>query len=175
MSELEQRVTDLEAQVRCLEAGLTAMASSPGSVSPAVEAPQAAPDIDEQQSDPVQGTIGYQGNASWGGGVQWKIRWAAEGIAALPLPSAAGVLNAIGHPGRAAIVRTLLTAPATAAELQESAALNSAGQLYHHLRTLTAAGLVEQDGRGRYRVPGAKLIPVSVLLLAASDIAGALQ
>ncbi len=70
----------------------------------------------------------------------------------LPASATAEVLAALGHPVRLALVRRLLGGPATAAELQEAGELSSTGQVYHHLRALTAARVVEQDGRS-FRVP----------------------
>lgn len=73
-----------------------------------------------------------------------------------------------------ALVRHLLAGPAGTNELVEAAELSSTGQLYHHLRTLTAARVVEQDG-WRYRVPTTGVVPVLVALLAAADLGGALR
>jgi hypothetical protein len=51
----------------------------------------------------------------------------------------------------------------------------STGQLYHHLRSLTHCGIVEQDGRGSYRVAPRAVVPALVLLTAAADVAGQLR
>lgn len=84
-----------------------------------------------------------------------------------------------GRPGRRRPhprVRSLLAdGPRSTSALQEAAELASTGQLYHHLRTLTHSGLVEQDGRGSYRVNGRAVVPVLVLLTAAADVAGQLR
>jgi hypothetical protein len=48
------------------------------------------------------------------------------------------------------------------------------GQLYHHPRSLTHCGLVEQDGRGSYRIASA-VVRILVLLTAAADVAGQLR
>lgn len=86
------------------------------------------------------------------------------------------VLAALGHPARAAIVRHLASeGPRPAAALQEAADLGSTGRLYHHLKALTAANLVEQDKRGSYRLRPKATIPALVLLTAASDIADQLR
>ncbi|ASO21403.1 DNA-binding transcriptional ArsR family regulator [Actinoalloteichus hoggarensis] len=185
MNDIEQRVAELETRVLRLEAELSEAASSAATAPPGpaegggqTTAPPPSDDVSTGDDGPPpagRGVIGYQGETDWAGGVRWQITLSAEGVMSLPLPPAAGVLSALGHPGRAAIVRRLLASSATAAELQESAGLNSTGQFYHHLRTLTGVGLVEQDGRGSYRVPLTRLIPVAVLLLAAGDIAGSLR
>ena len=39
--------------------------------------------------------------------------------------------------------------------------------IYHHLRTLTAAGWLQSTGRGRYEVPVVRIVPLLVLILAA--------
>ncbi len=42
------------------------------------------------------------------------------------------------------------------------------GQIYHHLRLLTAAGWLHTTGRGRYEVPGTRVVPLLVVLTAAA-------
>lgn len=119
------------------------------------------------------GEVSYQGRVRLAGEVSWTIRYDAAAALGLADGTAADVLAALGHPVRLAIVRRLLTGPASTAELTEAAALSSTGQLYHHLRTLTSARVVEQDGRS-YRVPTTGVVPVLVAILAAADLAGTL-
>jgi len=106
--------------------------------------------------------------------VSWTIRYSAAATLDLPGETVAAVLAALGHPVRLAIVRRLLTGPASAAELAEAATLSSTGKLYHHLRTLTAARLVETDDH-RYRVPATGVVPLLVTMLAAADLGGELR
>ena len=123
------------------------------------------------------GEIGYQGRVrlqEGAGPVSWTIAYDAAATLDLPAGPVAEVLAALGHPVRLALVRRLLTGPAGTNELVEAAELSSTGQLYHHLRTLTSARVVEQDGR-RYRVPTTGVVPVLVALLAAADLGGALH
>ena len=123
------------------------------------------------------GEIGYQGSVRLqenAGPVSWTIAYDAAATLDLPVGPVAEVLAALGHPVRLALVRRLLTGPAGTNELVEAAELSSTGQLYHHLRTLTSARVVEQDGR-RYRVPTTGVVPVLVALLAAADLGGALH
>ena len=109
------------------------------------------------------------------GRVVWDIALGAQNILDLPNTRSPAVLAGLGHPTRAALTRRLLAGPATTAELQQVVDGSSTGQLYHHLRTMTACGLAEQDGRGQYRVPPTAVVPAMVLLLAAADIAGDLR
>ncbi|WP_447008898.1 ArsR/SmtB family transcription factor [Saccharothrix sp. DSM 118769] len=123
------------------------------------------------------GEVGYGGRVAVGDGrVSWRIDVTPEHALALADRPRIEVLAALAHPVRVEIVRTLLgqgAQPATA--LQEAARLGSTGQLYHHLKALTASGVVEQDKRGSYRLRSEAAVPVLVLLTAASDVAGQLR
>lgn len=123
------------------------------------------------------GAIAYHGRVTLGGGrVQWQIDATPENTLALGDRPRIEVLAALAHPVRVGIVRSLLAhGPQPGAALQEAAGLGSTGQLYHHLKTLTSAGVVEQDKRGSYRLRPAATVPVLVLLTAASDVAGQLR
>jgi ArsR family transcriptional regulator, arsenate/arsenite/antimonite-responsive transcriptional repressor len=123
------------------------------------------------------GEISYRGQvrlADGAGPVAWTIGYDAEASLALPAGPVTEVLAALGHPVRLALVRRLLTGPAGTGELVAAAELSSTGQLYHHLRTLTSARLVEQDGRS-YRVPATAVVPILVAVVAAADLGGALR
>ena len=117
------------------------------------------------------GEVGYQGSVDFGASVNWSIGYDAAALLQLPIGPTMDVLAALGHPKRLALVRALVQRPATATELAATVELSSPGQLYHHLRTLTAAGVVTASGRGSYRIAPAKLVPVLVLMLAAADVA----
>ena len=151
------RVSDLEQRVSALEAG----GALEGSAAP-------------KRSDPDDsvGYIAYQGSLTTPKGpIDWTIQYDAAATTRLPAESVTEVLAALGSPVRLALVRTLLAGPAGTKELETAAGLSSPGQLYHHLRALTAAHVVETYGRGTYRIATQRVIPVHVLLLAAGDIA----
>jgi hypothetical protein len=71
---------------------------------------------------------------------------------------------------RRALVETLLDGPRTGTELAEAVSLTSAGRLYHHIRALTSAKVIEQHTRGTYRI---KAVPLLIMVTAA-DIGEAL-
>ncbi len=146
LAALEERVAALEAESR----------------------PAATPDTGES------GEVGYQGTVRLDGELAWTIRYSPAAVLELPPGGVAEVLAALGHPVRLALVRRLLTGSATAAELQAAAELSSTGQVYHHLRGLAAARVVEQDGRS-YLVPKAAVVPLLTAILAAADVAGELR
>ncbi|MFD9740246.1 ArsR/SmtB family transcription factor [Umezawaea sp. NPDC059074] len=123
------------------------------------------------------GHIAYRGLVTLGGGeVRRHIDVQADRVLGLPDRGPIDVLAALAHPVRVGIVRSLLVdGPKPGSALQESAGLGSTGQLYHHLKTLTSSGVVEQDKRGSYRLRATAIVPVLVLLTAASDVAGQLR
>ncbi|MBW0119461.1 ArsR/SmtB family transcription factor [Pseudonocardia abyssalis] len=152
MTDTEARLADLERRVAALEGG---GAPEPGDTS---------------------GTVRYSGEVHLHGDVSWTIEYDVGSALRLGDEPRLAVLAALGHPARAGIVRALLAGgPCGTADLQEAAGLASTGQLYHHLRSLTHCGLVEQDGRGSYRVAPRVVVPALVLLTAAADIAGQLR
>ncbi|MFF3174359.1 ArsR/SmtB family transcription factor [Streptomyces sp. NPDC057900] len=81
---------------------------------------------------------------------------------------AAESLAALGHPVRLRLLREILGGRRTAAELAALDETGTTGQIYHHLRQLTGAGWLHTTGRGRYEVPGVRVVPLLVVLTAAS-------
>jgi hypothetical protein len=152
VSDYDERIADLERRVAALEGD----APKPA----ALEA----------------GIVGYQGDVRLQGDLSWQIRFAVAGTLALPDGPRVDVLAALGHPARAAITRHLIEHGAQPAPaLSEAAGLRSTGQLYHHLKALVAAKVVEQDSRGSYQVPPTAVVPLLVILTAAADVAGQLK
>ncbi|WP_371677501.1 ArsR/SmtB family transcription factor [Streptomyces sp. NBC_01276] len=77
-------------------------------------------------------------------------------------------LAALGNPVRLRLLREILAGRRTAAELTALDGVGTSGQVYHHLRQLVAAGWLHTTGRGRHEVPGARVVPLLVLLSAAT-------
>lgn len=147
-----------------------------GALERRVEALEGVPAAPSPPAGEDPGTIRYSGDVHLHGDVTWTITLDARTALDLGDDPRLAVLAALGHPARAGIVRALLAAgPSTTTSLQEAAGLASTGQLYHHLRSLTHCGLVEQDGRGSYRVAPRTVVPALVLLTAAADVAGQLR
>ncbi|MGK5443263.1 ArsR/SmtB family transcription factor [Micromonospora sp. URMC 105] len=79
----------------------------------------------------------------------------------------AAALTALAHPVRLRLLREVLGGRHGTAELAAIEGLGTTGQLHHHLRQLTAAGWLRSSGRGRYAVPGERVVPLLVILTAA--------
>ncbi len=97
---------------------------------------------------------------------QWQQSADADALLAADWDSAAEPLSALGHPVRLAVLRQVLVGRRTTAEIGALDQLGTTGQLYHHLRQLTAAGWLRSSGRGRYEVPATRVVPLLVILAA---------
>ena len=172
------RIEDLERRVAALEgtadSGRTEAASLP--------APKPAPDLRQLKAlrlregsryvrEDMRGAVTYAGSALLG---DRELMWAREHgvpeVCDLEPAGVARLLAALGHPSRLALVRDLLTGPRTSRELQAVIGSGSAGQLYHHLKDLIAAGIVGQSGRSCYQIAVDRVIPLLVILAASGDI-----
>ena len=82
----------------------------------------------------------------------WSIRYdeAVTRLLTNPDYKVAQILSVLGSEVRLAILRRLLDAPKTAAELVADLGFKTTGQAYHHLRELERAGYVQQREGGRY-------------------------
>ncbi|GGL16393.1 winged helix-turn-helix domain-containing protein [Nocardia jinanensis] len=123
----------------------------------------------------AHGSIEYRGHVDFAGEVNWTIRYSAAAVLQLSATARGEVLAALGHPVRLALVQLLLDGPCTGTEMAEAVGLTSTGQLYHHVRALSSAGIIEQHSRATYQIPPPKVVPVLVLMTAAADIAGLLS
>ncbi|WP_280468745.1 ArsR/SmtB family transcription factor [Nocardia cyriacigeorgica] len=157
-------MTDVAAKLAELEARIEALEGKP----PAMEG-------EPRTDDSARGYLEYGGSVDFGGPIEWTIRYSAAAVPRLPAQARVDVLAALGHPVRRALVETLLDGPRTGAELAEAVSLTSAGQLYHHIRALTSAKVIEQHSRGAYRIPAEKVVPLLIMMTAAADIGEVLR
>lgn len=86
-------------------------------------------------------------------GVEWRHELAAATVLRADWPALAPRLAALAHPVRLAILRAALAGTGEASALQQAAGAATAGQFYHHLRELTAAGWLVAERRGVYALP----------------------
>ncbi|MGQ5597275.1 helix-turn-helix domain-containing protein [Streptomyces sp. ESR1.13] len=73
---------------------------------------------------------------------EWQHGALADGLLEADWAESAEVFAALGHPVRLRLLREVLGGRRTAAELAELDGMGTTGQIYHHLRQLTGAGLV---------------------------------
>ncbi|MFE5614969.1 ArsR/SmtB family transcription factor [Streptomyces sp. NPDC056470] len=165
--ELEERVAELERRMAALE----------GTERPVPEAVDAAfwalEGLKAQLAE--AGPQGEDGGVLFTGSVrlptreryEWQFGALTERLLDEDWADTTDSFAALGHPVRLRLLREILGGRRTAAELAELEETGTTGQIYHHLRQLTGAGWLHTTGRGRYEVPGARVVPLLVVLTAA--------
>ena len=78
-------------------------------------------------------------------------------------------LTALAHPVRGTILRTLLDAPATAAQLAEKNVVTSTGTAYHHLNALMSAGWISKKPTGEFSIRVSRIVPLLTILACCED------
>jgi ArsR family transcriptional regulator, arsenate/arsenite/antimonite-responsive transcriptional repressor len=183
MADLQDRLSALEEQVAALQTRLTALeeqlsaAVSAGVPMISFQARTAVSPKDREAPTSQEGTI--QGTLSYGGTIQlagrpfhFQQRLPAQSLFEAAPDLLAQMFAALASPHRIIILRTLCEKPCTAQQLQEVLGMGSAGQLYHHLKELLAAGLITQRERSSaYTIEPAKVIPICAALLVAFSLA----
>ncbi|MFF4505462.1 ArsR/SmtB family transcription factor [Streptomyces sp. NPDC001401] len=169
--DLEQRVVDLERRLAALEQ--------------AADRPRSAPSPERERGDDLWALHGLKdqlaelgadnGGVLFTGAVrtptgkryEWQYGLATDTVLDGDWTDAAESFAALGQPVRLRLLREILGGRCTAAELTELDGTGTTGQIYHHLRQLTAAGWLHTAARGRYEVPADRVVPLLVMLTAA--------
>ncbi len=101
-----------------------------------------------------------------GQAAQWQLEANLDDLLAQDWGERAGVFAALGAPVRLEILRAVITGrAATAKELGEVLTANSSGQIYHHLKELTATGWLVATGNKGFAVPPGRLVPLLTTIL----------
>ncbi|MZD07263.1 helix-turn-helix domain-containing protein [Streptomyces sp. SID5785] len=98
---------------------------------------------------------------------EWQYGAVTDELLASDWTEVADTFAALGHGLRLRLLREVLSGHTSATELAALDEVGTSGQIYHHLRQLTAAGWLRSAGRGRYEVPAARVVPLLVALTAA--------
>ncbi|MEW2396676.1 winged helix-turn-helix domain-containing protein [Streptomyces sp. NPDC046862] len=163
--ELEQRVADLERRLAALE---NAQHTAPRLGESDLWALQG---LKEQLAElgAADGGVLFTGAVRLPTGEQyeWQHGVLTEGLLDGDWAQDAESLAALGHPVRLRLLREILGGRRTAAELAELDEVGTTGQIYHHLRQLSAAGWLHTTTRGRYEVPAGRVVPLLVALATA--------
>lgn len=174
MPEPEDRLIALEKQVADLQTRLTVLEERlprpPMPGLPALPPLPASPTNQEslEEREGLQGMLSCEGSVQFAEqDVRWRQRQALQSIFAASPEALAQLFAALSSPHRIIILRTLCEGPRTSQQLQELLGMGSAGQLYHHLKELLAAGLILQRGRSAYTIEPTKVIPVCIALMMA--------
>lgn len=136
--------------------------------------------LEQRTAELEHGAVLFTGSVVAGGGpVQWQYARATDDLLALgddpdavesagsgPLATAASRLAAIGSPVRLQLLLAVANGTSALADLGELDGIGTTGQVYHHVRVLTAAGWLQPAGRGRVAVPPMRLVPLLVAVAA---------
>lgn len=163
LTDLEQRVAELERRLAALEEG--------------AQSPSPSPDDGDfwalnAWKEQLTGLGATDGGVLFTGAVRlptgerydWQHGALTEDLVGDDWAAAAESFAALGHPVRMRLLREILGGRRTAAELAELDEVGTTGQIYHHLRQLTGAGWLQTTARGRHEVPAGRVVPLLVAL-----------
>ncbi|MFG3272462.1 ArsR/SmtB family transcription factor [Streptomyces luteogriseus] len=160
--DLEQRVADLERRLAALEGAQPAGPRIDGNDFWALNG------LKHQLSEAgaPDGGVLYTGSVRLPTGEEyaWQMTALTQDLLEDEWTTTAESFAALGHPVRIRLLREILGGRRTAAELAELDEVGTTGQIYHHLRQLTAAGWLHTTGRGRHEVPPARVVPLLTAL-----------
>ncbi|MFD9442626.1 ArsR/SmtB family transcription factor [Streptomyces sp. NPDC060006] len=162
--DLEQRVAELERRLDALEDG----------PSPRVGAGDfwALEGLKAQLAHEADGGVLFTGSVRLPTEerYEWQYGLLTGQLLDADWSEAAEAFAALGHAMRLRLLREILGGRRTATELAGLDDVGTSGQIYHHLRQLTAAGWLRQAGRGRYEIPGSRVVPLLVALATAQPV-----
>lgn len=164
--DLSRRVAQLERRVAELEGPARRQPAAPASG----EGPLFALEQLKERLLPHAGEAGvglFTGSVGLPTGerYEWQEAHPVEGLLEQDWREFADPLSALAHPVRLLLLQQVLSGVRTVAEMSAHESLGTSGQLYHHLRQLTAAGWLRATGRGRYAVPGERVVPLLIVLM----------
>lgn len=116
---------------------------------------------------PAPGGVVYTGSVDVGQGhVEYQWGRPTEHLLQSDWAEHAESIAALGHPLRLAILRKLLDAEHTVAQLVDELELASTGVAYHHLSALQHGGWVTSPRRGTWTVPVSRVVPLLTIITA---------
>ena len=126
------------------------------------------------ESRAPDGGVLYMGSVQTPAGnvVRWQYARPGADLFAEDWSEQADVLAALGHPVRLRIMHAVLHGVSSAAGLLEEVDAGTSGQVYHHLKELTATGWLSSPKRGVFDVPASRVVPLLAILLAAGTPRG---
>jgi hypothetical protein len=122
----------------------------------------------QQRTDDPAGAVLLTGSVELQPGAQylWQEGATTSSLLTSDWSELVPALDALAHPVRLQLLQLVLNGTDRTADLGEADGLGTSGQLHHHLRQLVAAGWLRSAGRGRYEIPGPRVVPLLVVLTA---------
>lgn len=184
---------DLEARVQRLEAAVFARGGAPDHADATTPVDRrtdhdgadddtfwALRGLEDRTAELEHGAVLFTGSVTVAAGpVQWQYARTTDDLLAIAdqhatdeqasterLARATSRLAAISSPVRLRLLLAVTSGTTTLTELGELDGIGTTGQVYHHVRVLTAAGWLQSAGRGRVAVPATRIIPLLTALAA---------
>ncbi|TWD81407.1 hypothetical protein FB561_2522 [Kribbella amoyensis] len=117
---------------------------------------------------PEPGAVLYTGTVTLPDGrhVDWQFGRPTTEVLDADWSARASGLAALGNPVRLTLLREILHDRNTVSALSEVEGLGTSGQIYHHLRQLTAEGWLHSPSRGVFAVPPTRVVALLAILVA---------
>lgn len=116
---------------------------------------------------PAPGGVVYAGSVDVGlGHVEYQWGRPTEHLLESDWAEHAEAVGSLGHPLRLALLRRLLDAEHTVAQLVDELGLASTGVAYHHLSALQNGGWVTSPRRGTWTIPASRIVPLLAIITA---------
>lgn len=115
-----------------------------------------------------EGAVLYTGSVQTPAGsvVRWQYAQTGPDLFAEDWSEQAERLAALGNPVRLRILQAVLNGATTAVQLTQEIDAGTSGQVYHHVKDLSAAGWLSSPKRGVFDVPASRVVPLLAILLA---------
>lgn len=122
--------------------------------------------LKERVAEP--GGVAYVGSVTLPDGetTSWQFGRPTEAVLEADWAARGSTLAALGHPVRLTLLREILHGRATVSALSEVEGLGTSGQIYHHLRQLTAEGWLHSPSRGAFAVPQTRVVALLAIMVA---------
>lgn len=164
-ADLAQRLAEVERRLDALESTPAAETQAPAGDNAfwLLNGLAAGPDIPD-------GSVAFGGDVQLGGrSYQYQWQRPTHAVTDEPWTDAITRLSALAHPLRAEILRRLLAAPATAADLVEEGIVSSTSTAYHHLNELSSAGWITKAKASTFEIRASRVIPLMTIIIAGED------
>ena len=163
---MDNRFAELERRIAALES--SAPAAGPARISTAVD-----PDVffaleALKERVPAPGAVLYTGSVTLPDDrqIDWQYGRSTPDVLEADWAERASALAALGNPVRLTLLREILHGQTTVSALSEVEGLGTSGQIYHHLRQLTAEGWLHSPSRGVFAVPPTRVVALLAILVA---------
>ncbi|GAA3071250.1 helix-turn-helix domain-containing protein [Pseudonocardia yunnanensis] len=166
-----EALRDLDARLRAVEARLDGEPADRRAVSADAQTFWVLEGLRARLAGSDGGEVVFAGEVETAAGsASWQYGHPTEALLDLDegaADSAAARLSALGHPVRLQLLLAVLRGHTSPAALAELDGMGTTGQVYHHVRILTATGWLRSAGRGQIHVPVERVVPLLVAVATA--------